>query len=45
VALPEPVVGKTRTPDAAQLIDQVTRRLYRQMAVERERRGGGSRWP
>src|SRR4029077_10771041 len=45
VALPETAIGRTRTPDAAQLIDQVTRRLYRQMAAERERRGGGSRWP
>jgi hypothetical protein len=33
-----------RGADASQLIEQVTRRLLRQVAVERERRGG-SRWP
>jgi len=37
---PEPNMSRARTPDTAQLVEQVTRRLYRQMAVERERRGG-----
>jgi hypothetical protein len=33
-----------RAPDTSQITEQVTRRLLRQIAVERERRGG-SRWP
>jgi len=33
-----------RGPDSMQLLEQVTRRILRQIAIERERRGGG-RWP
>jgi hypothetical protein len=33
-----------RRSEGSQLVEQVTRRLLRQIAVERERRGGG-RWP
>jgi hypothetical protein len=33
-----------RAPDTSQITEQVTRRLLRQIAVERERRGG-RRWP
>ena len=36
--------GSRRAPDTSQITEQVTRRLLRQIAVERERRGG-SRWP
>ena len=41
----EPIgISRRGGPDTSQLMEQVTRRFLRQIAVERERRGGG-RWP
>jgi hypothetical protein len=42
---PEPIAAGRRALDTSLLTDQVTRRLLRQIAIERERRGAGTRWP
>jgi hypothetical protein len=42
-ALPAGAVNEPGA-DLIPLVEQVTRRLLRQIAIERERRGGG-RWP
>jgi hypothetical protein len=41
---PPPQTTSETGPDLIPLVEQVTRRLLRQIAIERERRGGG-RWP